>query len=54
MLTKTNTKNNNNPKYTDDNALRDDWGARIEKAQRSAFKRRHAAAMIMISPSATP
>jgi hypothetical protein len=45
MLTKTTTTTNNNPKYTDDDALRDDWDARIENAQRSAFKRRHAAVM---------
>jgi hypothetical protein len=36
--------NNNTPKYTDDK-LRDDWDARIENAQHSAFKRRHAAVM---------
>jgi hypothetical protein len=34
----------NTPKNTDDE-LRDDWDARIENAQRRAFKRRHAAAM---------
>jgi hypothetical protein len=46
MLTKTTTTTNNtNPKYTDDDALRDDWDARIENAQRRAFKRRHDAAM---------
>jgi hypothetical protein len=45
MLTKTTTTNNNTPKHTDDDELRDVWGARIEKAQRRAFKRRHAAAM---------
>jgi hypothetical protein len=43
MLTKTNYYTN--PKYTDDDALRDDWDARIEKAQHRAFKRRHAAAI---------
>ncbi len=32
MLTKT-TTNKNTPKHSDDNELRDDWGARIEKAQ---------------------
>jgi hypothetical protein len=50
MLTKINYKYNNytNPtaKYADSaEALqRDDWDARIEKAQHRAFKRRHAAA----------
>jgi hypothetical protein len=47
MLTKTTvTTNNNTPKNTDDYALRDEWDARIENAQRRAFKRRHAAAMM--------
>ncbi len=32
MLTKTTTTNA--PKYTDDDELRDDWGASIKKAQR--------------------
>jgi hypothetical protein len=51
MLTKTNNNyyhNYKNPMAKcADNAKalqRDDWDARIEKAQRSAFKRRHAAA----------
>ena len=51
MLTKTNYNNYNNytnptAKYADSaEALqRDDWDARIEKAQHRAFKRRHAAA----------
>ena len=52
MLTKTNYNNYNN--YTNPTAKcadsaealqRDDWDARIEKAQHRAFKRRHAAAM---------
>jgi hypothetical protein len=55
MLTKTNHNNNYYHNYKNpmakcaDNAdallLRDDWDARIEKAQHRAFKRRHAAAM---------
>ncbi len=52
MLTKT-TTNNNTPKYTNENELRDDWGTRIEKAQRRAVKRRHAAAMMMDEPDTT-
>jgi hypothetical protein len=47
MLTKT-TTNNNTPKHTDDDELRNDWGARIENAQRRAFNRRHAAAMMIM------
>ncbi len=49
MLTKTNHNLTINPlaKCADDGdaLLRDDWDARIEKAQHRAFKRRHAAAM---------
>ncbi len=53
MLTKTST-NNNTPKYTDDDELHYDWGgARIEKQQHRAVKRRHAAAMMIDKPDTT-